>query len=178
MKETNLCLLIRENNGVKEMLLAMKKRGFGMGKWNGVGGKINVEKGDKNVVDAAIRETAEEIGVKIKDLERMAVLSFRFPYVPKEKEWDQDVHVFLIKNWEGEPVESEEMLPQWFKLKDIPFNEMWDDDKIWLPEILEGKKLKADFVFKEGEIIAEHNVEFVENFDSSDSRSLLEFFKI
>ena len=147
-----------------------------MGKWNGVGGKINVEKGDKNVVDAAIRETAEEIGVKIKDLERMAVLSFRFPYVPKEKEWDQDVHVFLIKNWEGEPVESEEMLPQWFKLKDIPFNEMWDDDKIWLPEILEGKKLKADFVFKEGEIIAEHNVEFVENFDSSDSRSPLEFF--
>ena len=162
MKEATICLLTRGNKDNQEVLLAMKKRGFGLGKWNGVGGKIDIKKGDKNVADAAIRETEEEIGVKIKELKKVAVLNFSFPYIPKEQKWDQRVHVFLVKNWEGEPVESEEMFPKWFNTKEIPFKEMWDDDKFWLPQILEGKKLKAKFVFEEGEKISEQNIEIVE----------------
>ena len=50
-------MLIKENQGGKELLLAMKKRGFGAGKWNGVGGKIDPAKGDKNIIEAAMRET-------------------------------------------------------------------------------------------------------------------------
>ncbi len=159
-QQATLCLLVKKNQGKKEILLAMKKRGFGFGKWNGVGGKLNLEKGDKNIVDAAIRETEEEIKVKIKDLEKVALLNFYFPY---NQEWNQDVHVFLIKNWQGEPVESEEMLPKWFKIKEIPFEQMWDDDKFWLPRILEGKKLKAKFIFKKGEKIAEKDIKIVKN---------------
>ena len=159
MKEATLCLLIKGDQKNEELLLAMKKRGFGAGKWNGVGGKFDSEKGDKDIIDAAIRETEEEIGVKIKEFEKVAILSFYFPYNPK---WDQDVHVFLAKGWQGEPIESEEMAPKWFRYKEIPFAEMWDDDKIWLPHILEGRKLKADFVFKEGETILEQNIKIVE----------------
>lgn len=160
MRQATLCLLIKENQNNKELLLAMKKRGFGKYKWNGVGGKFDLEKGDKNIVDAAIRETEEEIGIKAKELEKVAVLSFYFPY---KEEWNQEVHVFYIKNWKGEPTETEEMLPKWFKVKDIPFEQMWDDDKFWLPQILEGKKLKAKFIFKEGEKISEKNVKVVKN---------------
>jgi len=163
MKQTTLCILIRQNKDEDEVLLAMKKRGFGVGKWNGVGGKIDPAKGDRNVVDATIRESEEEIGVKISDLEKVAILKFRFPYISKEEKWDQDVHVFLAKLWQGEPAESEEMLPQWFKIKEIPFDKMWDDDRIWLPQVLAGKKLKADFIFKQGEIIDKHKVEVVES---------------
>ena len=76
MRQATLCLLIKENQDKEELLLAMKKRGFGVGKWNGVGGKINPVKGDRNIEDTAIRETEEEIGVKIKDLEKVAILSF------------------------------------------------------------------------------------------------------
>ncbi len=162
IKEATLCLLIRENQDGKELLLAMKKRGFGTGKWNGVGGKLDSRKGDKNIIEAAIRETEEEIGVKIKKLEKVAVLNFRFPYIPEEKEWDQNVHVFLAREWEGTPLETEEMRPEWFNEKEIPFDRMWDDDKLWLPEILKGKKLKADFIFKEGEIILKHNINITE----------------
>ncbi|MDD2697002.1 MAG: 8-oxo-dGTP diphosphatase [Candidatus Pacebacteria bacterium] len=158
MKQATLCLLIKDENGEKELLLAMKKRGFGVGKWNGVGGKLDPEKGDKDIVGAAIRETEEEIGVKTRDLEKVAVLNFRFPY---KEEWNQDVHVFLARNWQGEPRESEEMMPKWFKESEIPFDEMWDDDKIWLPHVLEGKKLEADFIFREGEKIDRQNVRFV-----------------
>lgn len=158
MKDATLCLLIRENQDKEELLLAMKKRGFGTGKWNGVGGKIDFQKGDKNMVDTAIRETEEEIGTKIKELEKVAVLNFTFPY---NQDWNQFVHVFLAKNWEGEPVESEEMVPKWFKVNEIPYDEMWDDDKFWLPHILNGKKLKAEFIFKEGEKIDKQDIKFV-----------------
>ena len=116
--------------------------------------------GDKNIVDAAMRETEEEIGTKIKELEKVAVLNFTFPY---NQDWNQSVHVFLAKNWEGEPAESEEMAPKWFKFHEIPYDEMWDDDKFWLPYILSGKKLKADFIFKEGEILSEQNIKVVDD---------------
>jgi len=163
MRKATLCLLIKENNKEKEVLLAMKKRGFGVGKWNGVGGKFDPEKGDKDIVTAAIRETDEEIGVQIKELEKVAILNFYFPY---NQEWNQQVHVFLAKNWQGEPKESEEMLPKWFRDKEIPFKEMWNDDKFWLPHILNGKKLKANFTFKNGEIITQKDIKFVENLEA------------
>ena len=158
MTQATLCLLVKDNQKEKELLLAMKKRGFGAGKWNGVGGKLDLEKGDADIIETAIRETEEEIGVKVEDLEKVAVLSFHFPY---KKEWDQDVHVFLVRNWKGEPRESEEMLPKWFKVSEIPFNEMWDDDKFWLPKVLEGKRLKAKFTFGPGEKIIKHNIEVI-----------------
>jgi len=160
MKQATLCLLVRGNKDNKEILLAIKKRGFGIGKWNGVGGKFDPEKGDKNIIDTAVREIEEEIGVKAKELEKRAVLDFYFPY---QNEWDQSVHVFLVRNWEGEPKESEEMAPKWFKIGDIPFGKMWDDDKFWLPHILEGKKVKAKFVFEKGEKISGKRIEFVRN---------------
>ncbi len=158
MTQATLCLLIRKNQDEKELLLAMKKRGFGKGKWNGVGGKENSEKGDINIVGTAIRETEEEIGVKIKKMEKVAVLTFHFPY---KKDWDQDVHVFLVRDWQGEPVESGEMLPKWFKINDIPYNEMWDDDRYWLPKVLQGNKLKAKFTFCPGERVINEDIKII-----------------
>ena len=156
MRDTTLCLLVKN----EQILLAMKKRGFGVGKWNGVGGKVDPGK-DKGVLDATIRETKEEIGVLPDELKKVAVLKFRFPH---KEEWDQDVHVFLTNKWDGNPEESEEMKPQWFGFKDIPYDSMWDDDKIWLPHVLSGKKLEADFIFGDEEKIASHNIDFVEGF--------------
>jgi len=155
MRQTTLCLLIKEN----EVLLGMKKRRFGVGKWNGFGGKIDEEKGDKNIMDALFREVKEETGVDIKDPQQVGIFHFRFPYKP---EWDQDVHLFLVKNWEGEPQESEEMMPKWFKFQEIPYDQMWDDDKLWLPCILKGEKLEASFIFREGEKIDNHDIKIVE----------------
>ncbi len=158
MRQATLCLLIKENQPEKEILLAMKKRGFGAGKWNGVGGKFEPEKGDKNIVDTLLREVKEEIGVKLKEFKKVGFLRFYFPY---KEEWNQDVHIFLAKSWEGEPKESEEMKPKWFRTTEIPFEEMWDDDKLWLPKVLEGKKLRANFVFREGEKITKHDIKIV-----------------
>jgi len=136
----------------------MKKKGFGQGKWNGMGGKLDFDRGDKDIFDAAIREMKEESGVAVKDMERVAILNFYFPY---RKEWNQEVHVFISRNWQGEPKESKEMRPKWFKLKEIPFDKMWPDDKFWLPKILKGEKLRAEFSFKSGELIDSYEIKTI-----------------
>ncbi len=140
LRKVSLVLLIREG----EVLLAMKKRRFGAGRWNGVGGKPEL---GETVEQSAVRESEEEIGVKfgLNDLEHVASLRFYFP--EHKKDWNQEVPVYLVRKWEGEPIETEEVRPQWFKHADIPFGEMWPDDKYWLPRVLAGEKLEGEFYF-------------------------------
>ena len=129
---------------VKEILLPMKKRGFGQGKYNGYGGKVNP---GERIEDASIRELNEESGITAsrESMKKVAELTFIFPEVPKEKGWDQLMHVYFITNWSGEPAESEEMSPHWFSLDSIPYDRMWPDDKHWLPLVLDGKFVTAMF---------------------------------
>jgi len=156
MIDATLCYLIKKGEQGKEILLAKKKRGLGCGKWNGVGGRFDDKVGDKNIVETVLREAEEEIGVKIENPKKVAFLSCYFPY---KKEWNQNIHVFLAEKWTGEPRESEEMAPQWFKTDKIPYQDMWEDDKFWLESVLCEKKVKASFVFGEGEKIVEKSIE-------------------
>ncbi len=135
----------------------MKKRGFGQGRWNGVGGKVEA---GESIEKAVIREAQEEIDIVAKDLSKVAELTFTFPAKP---DWNQVVHTYLAETWEGEPMESEEMAPQWFKVSDIPFADMWPDDIYWLPKVLAGDLIKAEFSFGENDIILEQQVEVVTN---------------
>lgn len=125
------------------MLLAMKKRSFGFGKWNGVGGKV---KEKEDIKAAAVREIKEEIGIIVaeEDLEHFGILSF---YFENNLDWDNRTHIFIIHRWEGEPVESDEMRPEWYAHNALPFSEMWADDPNWLPKILAGKKIEGEFFF-------------------------------
>ena len=159
MRNTTLLFLIKKENGDKEICLAMKKRGFGMGRWNGVGGKVE---GEETIEDAIVREANEEIGIVIapNDMKKMAELAFIFP---NKTEWNQLVHVYTSTEWENEPAESEEMKPQWFAFADIPFKDMWPDDMFWLPKVLEGDLVRGSFSFGEGDTILEQKVETVES---------------
>ncbi len=148
MRQATLLFLLKDD----QILLAMKKRGFGQGRWNGVGGKPEL---NENIQDTAIRETQEEIGITPKNIIQVATLDFYFKNKP---EWDQQVLVFISNDWEGEPIETEEMKPQWYNIKDIPFESMWPDDPFWLPLILSGKKIKAKFTFGENDVILDKNI--------------------
>lgn len=149
LKPTTLVFLIKRNESglISAICLAYKKRGLGAGRFNGVGGKL--EPGE-TVEQAALREVKEEIGVAAKTLSKRAELTFLFPAKP---EWDQLVSVYLCESWDGEPVESEEMRPQWFTMESIPYSEMWADDIYWLPLVLEEKAVKGTFSFGEGDVV-------------------------
>jgi mutator protein MutT len=138
LKQATLLFLIEDDN----ILLAMKKRGFGAGHWNGVGGKPDA---GESIDQTAIRECREEIQVTPLEIKHVATLDFHFP---KDKsDWDQQVIVYTCSKWDGEPVETEEMKPAWFKISDIPYEKMWKDDKYWLPKVLESSFVKASFTF-------------------------------
>jgi len=158
MRNATLVFLVKKSNGkIEEICLAMKKRGFGVGRWNGVGGKL--ESGE-SIEDAAIRETNEEIGVEVKNFKKVAELTFRFS---KNPSWDQIVHTYFTEDWTHEPTESEEMNPKWFKVKEIPFEKMWPDDIFWLPEVLKGNLVRADFTFGENDVIEKKEVKVVKS---------------
>ena len=139
MKITTLCFLVKKD----KVLLAMKKRGFGVGKWNGVGGKVSE---NEEIKDATVREAKEEIGVSINPADLKSRGSIKFSFDGKS-DWDQEVHIFITEKWEWEPAESEEMIPQWYTHGELPFENMWLDDPYWLPKVLAGKKVEGEFFF-------------------------------
>lgn len=153
MRQDTLVFLLNREKG--EILLAMKKRGFGAGKFNGVGGKV--EPGE-TVSAAAVREAHEEIAVVVLEEALRKAGEIRFSFEAKP-EWNIQCHVFLVEEWTGEPSESEEMAPQWFRFNEIPFERMWVDDKFWLPQALEGKYIDAAFHFSsDGSEILQHSL--------------------
>lgn len=141
-----------------EILLAMKKRGFGAGKWNGVGGKL--EQGE-SLHDALVRETQEEIAVTPTNYRLVAELDF-VQDAETEDPWHMYVYAYLCNEWQGEPTESEEMAPQWYPLVDIPYAEMWDDDAYWLPQVLGGEKVVGTFTFDSNDRMTNHVITAVE----------------
>lgn len=148
LKQVSLCFLIKD----EEILLGYKKRGLGSKKWNGIGGK---PKPGEAIQQTMIRECQEEIGVKPLYFKQVALLDFYFPHNP---DWNQQVVVFLVDKWEGEPSETEEVKPYWFTIEDIPYNQMWPGDIHWLPKVLNKETSRAEFLFGDDEQLLEFKV--------------------
>ena len=136
-KQTTLLYIIKNN----QILLAEKKRGFGVGKINGVGGKI--EPGE-SIEQAMIRETQEEIGVTPINSQHLATITFQFGTGELTQE---TTSIFIANDYEGEIIETEEMRPTWYNLNELPYDKMFAADKIWLPEIIKGKKFNGVVIF-------------------------------
>ena len=134
------------------MLLIRKKRGLGAGKINAPGGKL--EPGE-TALDSAVRETREEIGVTPLRIEERGVLRFQFT-----DGYSLHCAVFVAADFEGEPVETAEAVPLWFSAGAIPYDEMWEDDRHWLPQVLEGRRFNGWFVF-DGEKMLSKRVEML-----------------
>lgn len=155
MKELTLGYLVKGDS----VLLAMKKRGFGKGKWNGVGGKL--EPGE-SMQQAMIRECQEEISVTPTMFYQTADLTFDEFHdgVPAQ----HHVQVFIITEWEGTPAESEEMKPQWFSKDSLPYEQMWSDDQFWLAEVLRGDKIIGHFKLDENDNLLTKEIQQVTTF--------------
>ncbi|KAJ3370677.1 Nudix (Nucleoside diphosphate linked moiety X)-type motif 1 [Allomyces arbusculus] len=159
-------LVLTVDSAQRRILLGMKKRGFGANMWNGFGGKIDLT--DASTESAALRELQEECGVVVPahDLHRAGTLYFDFG---SNKAIPQVFHVALYRiDWTPElaaaqptdgphgaraPYETEEMRPQWFDWDQVPFDKMWDDDRLWFPWLLRKEPLTAQVWF-DGEVPA------------------------
>ena len=132
-----------------EILLIRKKRGLGAGKINGPGGRI--EPGE-SLLACATREVEEEVGVTPNAPERRGELRFQFT-----DGYSIEVHVFRASGCSGALRESEEAVPLWTPTAEIPYDEMWADDRIWLPLLLDGRTFSGRFVF-DGDRMLDHEL--------------------
>ena len=146
-ERANLCFIIQD----RRVLLIRKKRGLGAGKINGPGGKI--EPGE-TALESAIREAQEEIGVTPSELEERGELHFQFT-----DGYSLHCTVFVARDFADEPIETVEATPMWFDFEKIPYDEMWEDDRHWLPEVLAGRRFIAWFEF-DGERMLSQDVRF------------------
>lgn len=152
MEKKLLTLVVAIKEG--QVLLGMKKRGFGAGRWNGFGGKIEA---GETLEAAAVRETEEEAAITPEALEAFGVLTFQWVGKPEVLE----VHVFKATKWQNDPSETEEMRPKWFSFEEIPYKDMWSDDPYWLPLLIEGKRFEGSFVFDENDQVLSHEIEIM-----------------
>jgi 8-oxo-dGTP pyrophosphatase MutT (NUDIX family) len=150
MRQVTLLFLRKDD----QILLAMKKRGFGVGLWNGLGGKVDAS---ETIVQAAIRECYEEIGVMPKNLKAAGYIQFLEPDNPA---FEHRCHIFTTDTWSGNPVESEEMRPEWFSTSKIPYETMWPADSIWLPHVIAGE-LFAGTIHADIDKVMSHNIKIV-----------------
>lgn len=146
------CTLVLVFNSQNQILLSMKKRGFWEWKYNGAGGKVEWE---ETILEWARRELEEETWVKVpkEKFENRWLFHYLFKNRP---DWDQDVTLFVVKDYNWEFFETEEMKPEWFNLENIPYDKMWEDDVIWLPRIINWESVEYDFRFNEDWKIVEY----------------------
>lgn len=152
-KVCTLVFLIKEG----QILLAMKKRGFGANRYNGVGGKLEP---NESMEAALVREAQEEIGVRPVNFWKVA--EHEFTQMEGSAPWRMYVHVYLCDKWEGTPIETEEMRPEWFGIEDIPYYEMWQGDEYWLPQVLSGSKVNGRYIFDQNDTLLSHAIDIVD----------------
>ncbi len=127
------------------LLLGMKLRGFGVGFWNGPGGKFESAK-DKSVEESLDRESLEEAALVIKRKEKVGYIEFEFADKPGKV---LETHIFRVWEYEGEPQDGEEMRWQWFDnaKQEIPYQQLWPADAYWLRSVLAGKKIRGKVIY-------------------------------
>lgn len=136
-----LCYLDKNN----QYLLLLKSKGkFGEGLWNAPGGKIEPKEKPEEAVK---REVLEETGLRVLELIKAGSLKFFFGKSKQIPDWF--VNVFVCSKFEGEVNESHEGKLLWFNKNTLPYDEMWADDRHWLPLLIDGKKFEGTFIFSE-----------------------------
>ncbi len=139
-----LLFVIRDN----KILLIRKKRGLGKGKINGPGGKLDV---GETLEQCAIRELQEELLITPGKLSYHGDNCFQFT-----DGYSIHVHIYSTTDYQGTPTETDEAIPLWFDLDKIPYQEMWEDDDLWIPLMLAGKSFTGRFLFDSDTMLDQH----------------------
>ena len=134
-----------------QVLLIRKKRGLGAGKINAPGGRVEA---GETPMHCAIRETEEELCISPTGVKAAGALFFHAEDMPR-------IHclVFTATGYCGTPTETDEAIPRWTAVEEIPFDEMWQDDQLWLPQVLSGSYVDGRFSF-EAETLLDYEVIF------------------
>jgi 8-oxo-dGTP diphosphatase len=147
-------------NDGKRLLLIRKKRGLGAGKINAPGGRL--EPGE-TPEQAAVRETIEEVCMEPRNPQKRGELFFQF-----KDGYKLHGEIFFATEFSGTPTETDEALPFWCAITDIPYHDMWEDDRYWLPLALAGTLFKAYFIFDDDRMV-DKKIDLITEIRSNDN---------
>ncbi|KND49718.1 MAG: 8-oxo-dGTP diphosphatase / 2-hydroxy-dATP diphosphatase [Parcubacteria bacterium C7867-008] len=140
MKVATLAIIVKDG----KVLLGEKKKGeIGTGTLNGPGGKLDP---GESVLECLIRETDEELGIELfpEYLKKVAIITFFAAGEP-----DFQVHVYRTDTFEGELVETADMIPNWYDIEDIPYDRMLGSDHMWFARAISGEPFNANVYYRE-----------------------------
>lgn len=123
----------------ERILLIRKKRGLGAGKINGPGGRVDP---GETPAEGAVREAQEELLITPLDVEYCGELLFQFV-----DGYKLHGYVYKASEFEGAPTETDEADPVWTPINEIPYDEMWADDRYWFPYMLKNQTFIGRFLF-------------------------------
>jgi 8-oxo-dGTP pyrophosphatase MutT (NUDIX family) len=156
--QATVCLPIRGD----EVLLAEKQKKIGAGLLNGFGGKV--EPKDRTIYDTNVRETEEEIGIRVKTTKKVGEIIFQNPSDDDELK-KMIVHFFTATEWDGEPIETEEMKQiAWYKISSLDYDKFLPADRLFIPQILSGKYVKGTIEYNDDWSIKTSTIEEVDGF--------------
>ena len=142
----SLCFVMRD----RQILLIRKLRGLGAGKLNGPGGRMEA---GESPLDCAIREVQEELCVTPTGLQKGGEIRFQFL-----DGYSLLVHCFRASDCVGTPTETEEAIPLWRSLEAVPYDEMWPDDRVWLPLLIAETLFSGRFLY-DGERLLDYAID-------------------
>jgi 8-oxo-dGTP diphosphatase len=122
----------------ERILLIRKKRGIGAGKITGPGGKLDP---GETPLACVVRELQEELGITTQGTRESGEFCAQFV-----DGLAMHVSVFVADRYCGEVRESDEAEPRWFDVRQVPYDEMWPDNRLWMPELMTGRRFDARFV--------------------------------
>jgi len=115
LKKDNQILLIKVDFGDKLV-------------WNGISGFIDEKETNQ---EAAIREVNEELGIIVDKKS----LTYKGNHIISDQ---LNLDIFIASQWQGNPKPQEESIKeiQWFEINNLPYHQMFEDNKDWLPKFL------------------------------------------
>ncbi|WP_181033504.1 8-oxo-dGTP diphosphatase [Arthrobacter sp. SX1312] len=131
-----------DGRGGRQVLLGLKRTGFGTGRVVALGGKID---GRETAREAAVREVAEESGIDLvpADVHAAGEITWHFPAEPA---WNMAASLFTAEAGDAAAEACEEIEPRWYGVDAIPWQDMWQDAPHWIPALLAGRPVRARFV--------------------------------
>ena len=121
------------------------------GKYNGLGGKVDLS---EDIASGMRREIREEAGIESEELVLRGTVSW--PGFGKNEE-DWFAFIFRIDRWSGTPLErNHEGTLEWVPLARLHELNMWESDRLWLDMVFErtSKMFHGIAPYKNGKLVS------------------------
>ncbi len=144
------------------MLERVKKKGdIHIGKWNGLGGKVEI---GESIKSCAIRELKEESGLTAEYFDFAGHITF--PEFDKQGN-DWSVFIFRAYGPQGELTDCDEGRLAWKQKDEILSLNLWEGDKYFLPHVLSNKTFFGEFCYESGQL-SSYKLDFADYLSGKD----------